>query len=267
MRKLQRVPWLLAAIAVALVFAPVRSRADFVLYAGDDVGVGPGQAGPNSALAASQFASSTQDGGPGHLIDFEDPSLRLDSPASANLPLALGSGVTATLSGTDHNPPQGFSFGISDGPDDVLYGYNTTPGVVDGHHLRVVPLLNGGITTLTFNFSAPIMAFGLNVTGLGTADGPLHLMFDNGTAHDVLITGSAAGGLQFVGFDDPGAAIRQVSFQFQGVLGVSRDVFGVDDVQFVGAVPEPSSLLLGALGGLALLGARRLRRGTRPLRG
>ena len=200
------------------------------------------------------------------MIDFEDPSLRLGSPTAANLPLALGLGVTATLIGTDHGPPQGYSFGVSDGPDDVLYGYNTTPGVADGHHLRVVPLLNGGTTTLTFNFSAPIRAFGLDVTGLGTTDGPLHMMFDDGTAHDVPIIGSGAGGLQFVGVDDAGASIRQVSFQFQGVYGGSRDVFGVDDVRFINSVPEPSSLLLGALGGLALLGARRLRRGARPLR-
>ena len=172
--------------------------------------------------------------------------------------MTVAPGVTMTLQNTAPSILPSFPFGISNNsPNAVLDGYNTTPGGTQ--FLEFVPQLGASTATLTFQFAQPISSFGANLTGVGTAPGDLHLLFNDGTAHDISITGSPLGGIQFLGFIDPGASISTITFQMNNVPLTSRDVFGVDDVRYV-AVPEPSALILLGVGSVWLF-ARRL---TRP---
>src|SRR5262249_49521538 len=147
-------------------------------------------------------------------------------PATATI--TLGQGVSATLRSVDPRPPlptppdtQPYVFGItSDHPDQFL-GYNVTPGgsqvlrlrpllpdqflgynVTPGgsQFLRLVPFLQDKPADLTFQFSKPVTAFGLAITGLGgQIPGDLHFLFTpaGGTAQDIPIAGNIRGGLVF----------------------------------------------------------------------
>jgi hypothetical protein len=175
-----------------------------------------------------------------NLINFES------APLGNFASLGLGSGVTATLTGTagDADP------GISNTLGDTTVGYNTTAG--GSQYLRVVPIFDVGTASVTFDFDAPVQAFGTYLTGLGTAAGALHVVFSDGTAQDLSVAGSPSGGVQFFGFTDEGKFISSVQLQLTGVIG-TRDIFSVDDVRFVAAseaVPEPSTLAIFAIAGL-----------------
>lgn len=229
---------LFAVICLVCCSAPV--DAAIIVFSGADPGVGPGGARPNSNAAAASFDVAAGALGTVNLINFES------APLGNFAALGLGSGVTATLAGTDIDS----NAGITNVLGDSTLGYNTTAG--GSQYLRVVPIFDVGTASVTFGFDAPVQAFGTYITGLGTAAGALHVVFSDGTAQDLSVAGSASGGVQFFGFTDEGKFISSVQLQLTGVIG-SRDIFSVDDVRFVAAseaVPEPSTLVIFAVVGL-----------------
>jgi hypothetical protein len=251
-------PTLLVVAVVSWLALPASAGAGIVTFLGTDFGVAPGAPRPHSVAAASQFLAASQLIGNPRLINFE--GLPTNLPLADGVPQTVAPGVSYTLRGTDHTPPAGFSYGLSVNPDDVLTGYNTTPG--GDEHLKFAPELGVGTATVDFNFQTPIQALGLFLTGLGTANGNLHVVFNDGVDHDLPIAGSPAGGILYFGFTDLGAQIRKVSFQLRNVLGSSRDVFGIDDVSIT-VIPEPSASVLFGIGAVGLVLGRRFWRGKR----
>lgn len=257
--------WLAVLAVFALGLSSAPASAGVLTFEGQDAGAGPTDPRPQTDAAATAFQAAAGLLNPTQAITFE--SLPLGQPATDGVPLAVAPGVAVTLQGADHNPPTGYNFGVTQSPNDVLTGYNTTPG--GNQHFAFAPQLNVGTASLIFTFDTPIQAFGATITGLGTGTGNLHVLFDDGAAHDILITGSTLGGAQFFGFTDPKTFISSVTFQFQGVTGGSRDVIGVDDVLFAPSVPEPTSLVLAMMGALGVLsfGYRMSESRMRPARG
>lgn len=249
---------LYGCLAIVLVLMiSTQACAGATTFSAGDPAVGPGGAHPNTDSAAASFASAASQLGVPNTITFE--GLPLGTP-QGGASLTVAPGVGLTLNNTDQTVIAGYPFGISNAsPNPVTGGYNTTTG--GSQFLEFVPSLSGGTASLVFSFDSPIQGFGVNLTGLGNVPGDIHLVFDDGTPHDIPITGDVTGGILFVGFTDPGASITKVTIEERNVQPNHRDVFGVDDVQYLRAVPEPASatLLVVGLFGLAAL-ARRGRR-------
>ena len=151
----------------------------------------------------------------------------------------------------------------------ALNGFSASSASLASPFVRLVPDSTSPtvtMTTATFTFATPIQAFGVFITGLGTASGTLkEVIYDGGnlgysTSHTIPGNPLGTGGAQFVGFTEPGAGITKVSFVMSGFTATSRDIIGLDGITFV-AIPEPSSLAL-ILGGLALLGGHFVLRPT-----
>jgi len=216
-------PILLAVLILGVTAS--QASAILTLFEGADPGVSAGGARPNSDAAAAAFQSAA---GSLSTIDFEA------APLGNFGSLGVAPGVTVNLSGTD-------SGGGIRNDSSTSTGYNTTTG--GSQFLGVWPLFNNAVASATFLFASPIDAFGAYLTGLGTATGALHVMFDDGSLQDISITGSSSGGVQFFGFTDPGASIISVALELLNT-GSSRDIFGVDDVQFASSnVPETGTTL------------------------
>ncbi|MHC5542805.1 hypothetical protein ACYOEI_31655, partial [Singulisphaera rosea] len=237
---------------VLVLIASHQATAGVTTYTGGDAGVGPADSHPNTDAAAASFASTASQFGVSNAITFE--SLPLGTP-QGGASLTVAPGVGLTLNNTDQTVVAGYPFGISNAsPNPITGGYNTTPG--GSQFVEFVPSLSGGTASLVFSFDSPIQGFGVNLTGLGNIPGDIHLVFDDdGTPHDIPITGDVTGGILFIGFTDPGASITKITIEERNVLPNRRDAFGVDDVQYVRAVPEPASATLLAVGlfGLAAL--------------
>ncbi len=216
-----------------LVASPVCAA---TLYAGADPGVGPGGADPNSTAAALSFTTAAAGLGSVQLLTLEGLSTGNFTTS------ALGLGVTATQVG---------AFGtasISSGGT-VTAGYNTTSG--GANFLAFVPGTSLLQTTqgYTLSFATPIQAFGAYFTGVGSASGTLQLSFTNGTTTTLNVQGSGPnGGVSYFGFTEAGASISSVSLLFNTQRSIN-DSFGLDDISFVSAVPEPDTFL--PLAGLA----------------
>ncbi len=244
---------------LTLLIAPAAesARAGFILYQASDFGAGPTDPRPNSDAEAALFNSAASRIGSTGQITFE--GLPLGSPP-AGQSLTVASGVSLTLTNTDHNPPPGYYFGISNNPNTVVDGYNVTPG--GSQYLEVVPIVNVGTATVDFHFASPTNAFGAYFTGVGTAAGVLHMVVNDGVVHDVVIGGSTLGGVQYVGFTDAGASISDVTFQLRDVNSpTSRDLFGIDNVTYTSSVvPEPSGVVLMMIGSAACVACACLRK-------
>lgn len=248
------VPVMLLGVLASLPGLEV--RAGVVVHLGADPGAGPGQSAPNSATAAAAFAAEV--GGTTSLIDFES------APIGNFSTLNLASGVTATLSGTDTASPPGFTYGVTTDHPDVRLGYGTTPG--GSRFVRVTPTLGAASASLAFHFTTPVDAIGLTITGLGTASGPLYAVFGTGAGEEHAINGSDAGGRLFFGLTGLTAGLTDFTLELRGVGDTSRDVFGVDDVQYhpqviATAVPEPGTWLPALIGVAALASITVRRRG------
>jgi hypothetical protein len=216
-------------------------------YSGADYGVGPGGLRPNSDAAAAAFAAAAGSLGPVSLVDFENLPLGYNQTFEA----APGIHIALTdLDGADTD------CGVVAGAD-VTKGYNTTLGVgKGGQFLGVVPFFGIGTTEVGFTFDSPIQAWGAYLTGVGTANGNLHVSFNDGSSQDLAVVGSPDGGVQFFGFILAGNAISSVQLLQNGVVGNTRDMYGVDDIRVV-SVPEPATLAVLALGGVGMLARRR----------
>ena len=157
----------------------------------------------------------------------------------------------------------GFSFNTSSSSSTSVTPAFDVP-IADPIILSATP--TGGslnpISFATFNFNQAIEAFGTYLTGLGTANGELFVLFNDGASQSIPVVGSPSGGAKFFGFTDQGAKIVQVQLELRNVINGTRDIFSVDDVRFV-LVPEPASLVLAV--GLSL-GALACRRRQMPSR-
>ena len=238
----------LVGLALALAIAANSSLyGDVVIYSGADPGVGPGGVRPNSVATALTFAAAAQAGVPFgfvNTVDFENISLSTPGAPITNQEIVLG-GMYLTLTGTSLSSGNGAIYGISNTPNDVLTGFNTTSG--GSQHLKIAPMVNVGTATAEFNFPKPINAMGMYLTGLGNTTGNLSVTFDDGSPMSYPVTGSPNGGVQYFGFTDANKAFHSVVLKITNVTGLNRDVFGIDDIRYA-VVPEPSSLFLFCLG-------------------
>jgi hypothetical protein len=270
----------LAAVLTVLTY-PARVRANFTVFDKSDPGAGPGAPAPNSASAALAFATAA-----GQLGTVTQTSF--GNTIGYKGPVSIAPGVSLSLSGADLNGPAGYIFGITTDHPSVSNGYDDQK--VGGSFLRLVPdAENPSVTatSATITFKSPVQAFGLYITGLGTAAGNLEMLISGGSSSGVgapggnvrpasvqdlggtsdpstptlvPIAGNPAGGVQFFGFTDPGASITTITLQMTGFTSTSRDVIGLDGISLVAVVPEPSPFLLFSLGALVLLGSHRLTR-------
>lgn len=224
----------------------ISSFAFSTTFYGIDPGVGPGSSRPNSDAAHADFITAVSGIGPVSTFDFESQAVGNFSS------LDLGD-ATVTLTNTDTTATPGISDGLS--PN---LGYNTTSG--GSHHLRVVPVYSDTlVASATFDFDSAISSFGCYMTGVSTINGNVKFSYTDGSTNSIDIVGASNGGVLFFGYADAGASITQITMEVQGTTANSRDIFGIDDVQYTAAVPEPASMVMLGLGAVALLKRRRTR--------
>ena len=99
---------------------------------------------------------------------------------------------------------------------------------------------NSGTVTLSFAFNDPIQAWGLYITGLGTANGNLYVVYNDGTAQSHSVAGDFTGGSLFFGFTDAGKSISAVVIELEErYRRHARYVFGLDDMRYVADTTPP----------------------------
>jgi hypothetical protein len=234
----------LLGIILSAVFS-AQTLAVPVIFEGTDAGAGPASPRPNSDAAAASFGAATVGLGTNILVNFES------APVGNFASLPIAPGVTATLQGTDSGGGIRNTLGTS------VEGYNTTSG--GAKYLGVWPIFDIGTARLIFDFNQPIVGFGSYITGLGTANGNLFVLFNDGSSQSIPVVGSSQGGAKFFGFIGANPNISQVVFELRNVSG-TRDIFAVDDLRYV-QVPEPGTLIAGAWFSVVGLGWIRRRRG------
>jgi hypothetical protein len=266
-----------AAMIAALSFGwAATGSAVVTTFSGVDLGPGAASnaAIPNSQSAEANFKTAAGALGPVTTIDLE--SVPVNVPVF-NANLALGNGVTATLAGTFTQATTGVTAAVALNPPGV--GFNTTPG--GSRYLELDINVGTSPASVTINFPQPIQAFGAFVGGVGTGLGIVDVTFDDGTMHSIPVPAPVGivGGMQYVGFTDPGAAIIAVTLREVGNAATAwpteiDDSFSLDDISYVVSstvhaapvvtVPAVSSPMLAALA-LVLLalgaGSARRRRG------
>jgi hypothetical protein len=217
-----------AAVLSFLAISPVSAAT--ITYSGSDAGVGPGGSAPNSTTAALNFTTAASGLGSVQLLNLE-------ALTTANFTTtALGLGVTATQSGVLGTAS------IATGGS-VTAGYNTTAG--GSKYLSFLPGTTPLQTTQGYllSFATPIQAFAAFFTGVGSASGTLQLSFSDGTNQTLTVQSSGnTGGISYFGFTDAGKSISTISLLFNNQRSIN-DSFGIDDISFVSAVPEPDTFL------------------------
>lgn len=272
-------PLILLAIAAAgLLGSGGRTSAGLIVYNnGQDNGIGP--ASPVSARVNTNagLTAFSNDVGAFSTITFDGLTTGpFTSSSSARLPASaaidLGQGANALLSSVDPTPPLAdaggaYAYGVTADHGSNSLGFNTSTNAAGtasagSQFLRFAPFLQNSPADLTIQFGSGVKAFGLTVSGLGgAANGQLHVLFNTGgVPQDILLTGTANGGVRFFGVSNLPTAVSSFTLEMRGVSATTRDIIAIDDVRFL-AVPEPSSMaLLGS--GVVALGVA-LRRGRR----
>jgi len=153
--------------------------------------------------------------------------------------------------------PEAFSaaFSSADGSNDNLLFRDLAGKVSEGTHAMVCYLATGDPGrpdpedgTLTFSFSTPLTAFGVDINDFGDGDGYISYSDNLGNTNINFADGSAwhffdvfFGVTNSVPFDT-------VVFSFDDVAG---DSMGFDRLEYQ-AIPEPSSIALWAVGSLCI---------------
>jgi hypothetical protein len=229
-----------SAMAIVLCAAPAGA---LTIYSDADWGVGPSDPCPNSDAQEAAWNAAASAYGTVHLIDFENQALGAFSLRSL--------GANATVSSFNTDPDGGGVSSTLYAP--VATGFNTTPG--GANFLRFVPCYDVATSQVVFSFDKPVHAFGVYLSGMGTAAENLHVLFSSGAVNGLHLGGDTTGGVQYLGFVFGNRPVSSVTFQFDDVAH-PRDIIGIDDVAFV--APEPATALLFAIGALALRPSRRL---------
>jgi hypothetical protein len=212
---------LVVMFAFGLALVAGTAGAAITTYSGLDAGVGPGGAHPNSTAAAATFNTAASALGTVTTEDFESAALGAFTNLALPNMTVTTSNVTAQITDSLVLP--------------LIEGYNTTTG--GSKYLKVTPPFGIGTSSVTMTFDNPISAWGAWFTGVGTVPNTaVSVVFDDGTTQSYNPPGSASGGIAFFGFTDPGKAIASVTVQ-EVLTGAARDIFGIDDVQFVDALP------------------------------
>ena len=230
-------------LALIHLFGAAAAYSQIVTFSGHDpdaTSVGPR---PNSEAAATSFRNSAGLLGSITTITFESaPNGQFDS-------LNVGPGVEARQFSHD----LGIGGIVTEGyatPAGAGTGFNTTSA--GSKFIGFVPAFEAGSARLEFTYTTPIQAWGAYIIGMEpNAAGVLSVRFNDGSAQSFSLTESDPAGVQFFGFTDSGKSIASVTLFESGISG-TRDIWGIDDVQFV-AVPEPSTIALLVLSGVALL--------------
>jgi PEP-CTERM motif len=238
---------ILAGLTVTLALGSAPAHAALITFTGTDDGAGSLAAAPNSVAAAASFDAAVAALGTKNTLTFESSPLGTFS----SLTLASGVGLTGSdINGNNQSIVNTTSnINITPPCTNASCGYNTTSAGAN------FLLLFGG--TATFSFGAGTDAFGAYLTGV--QNGGETVTFSDGTSESVAIPSPGfRGGTAFVGFVDTGKSIASIT------INVNNDIVGVDDVRYIGSVPEPASLALlgGALTGLALIRRRRKHNAT-----
>jgi hypothetical protein len=233
-----------------------QTHAGLVTFVGEDIQPFPGApVRTNSDAAATSFRTAASAVGPVGTITFESAPLG----SFTNLTVAQG----VTMNGTDEAGNAQTIRNTTDfKADPPLDGSNTTAG-----GSQFVEMMGG---TLTFTFANPTQFFGVYLTGVQTNFFSDSITFNDGTSQTITLVGagtsSSVGEIAFIGFVDAGKSITSITVN-AGAPGpnptTGEDFIGVDDVSFQ-AVPEPSSLTLGAIACASIFGFARSRRRSRP---
>jgi hypothetical protein len=234
-----------AAMSVAIALVAAESAQALNFYTGLDAGIGPGVSRPESDAAASSFDTAAASLGTLNTVSFENLAVTADAA------VGIAPGVTANWFNQGGNTI--VDVNIQTFSQSLSLGYNTTSG---GRLFAQVAYNYPDFTQpvgVTFTFASPIQAWGAYFTGIGSGDGETVIEFSDGTLQKQPIVGDRAGGVAFLGFTDPGRQISAITVVQNPVNGAAGDIFGIDDMRYVPAVPTPA-LIPAALGmAIALL--------------
>jgi hypothetical protein len=183
---------------------------------------------PNSQAAETNFKTAAGVLGTITTINFETVPVNVPTFQTS---LALGNGVTATLTGTFTQPTTGVTATVGDSS----VGFNTTSG--GSRYLEIDINSAPSPANVRIDFPQPIQAFGAYVGGIGTGSGAVDVTFFDGATQSIPIAtplGAPGGGMHYVGFTDPGASIVSVTFREVGVPPSSiDDSYSIDDISYV----------------------------------
>ena len=243
-------------IGVGLALAMSCQATIINTYTGVDSATGTG-AFPLSTAAQLAFLAALG-GPPSSTTTFESAAI------SSATPQTIG-GITFTCTGclTTADP---FAAGVHTA-DSVPTedGFNTTSGGTKFYRSTASGF--GGTNSLTLSFANPISAFGAYFTGVETFYGTTSITFNDGAVQTYFLadtgnnTQNGPAGTQFFGFRDT-VGINSITFTTTN-NSTFRDLFALDDILVVNAVPEPGAIGLTGLGLAALLYLRREHRGVK----
>ncbi|MEL6323442.1 MAG: VPLPA-CTERM sorting domain-containing protein [Pseudomonadota bacterium] len=248
----------LPALALFAMLAASPATAAVIVFEGVDAITLPSDASPNADAAFASF-----DGATGTLttLDFESVAngqfLTLSEAALGNIGISISAA------------------GASDGDDTDIStastaqnGFNTTSGGSNFLLIQENDLNGEPAVGVTFNFSEPISAFGLRVTGHnGSNTGVFSVRFDNGAPQVLSVQElDNTNGHSFFGITDM-VTFSSVTFLADPDPGTgnTNDTVGLDNIVFGQALPATSIplpaaawMLLAGIGALGVIGRRQV---------
>ena len=222
--------------ATAILALGLPLHATIVTFSGVDADSGPGGLRPTSDAAQASFLAAASSLGYPSVETFESATLG----NFLSLPLSW---FTLNSGGGNASPD------ISNVQSGVE-GFNTTSGGERFLHFWENDIGEPAVF-LTFDFPAPIFAFGAYFTGVGSSNGVTTLEFNDGAAQIFPLVETTLQSVQFFGFTST-VAINQLTLRISPEALSNADQIGVDDVYTVSSIPEPGTWAL-ALAGLGLI--------------